>query len=69
MQGSIPQLWDHDLSQNQESDAQPTEHPTQVSLLNWYIRFLFLDTVSCISMELYVDFNFAMGFYYVWGNI
>ena len=24
---SIPQPWDHDLSQNQESDAQPTESP------------------------------------------
>ena len=27
MQGSIPQPWDHDLSQNQESDAQPTDPP------------------------------------------
>ena len=27
MQGSIPQPWDHDLSQNQELDAQPTEPP------------------------------------------
>ena len=25
--GSIPQTWDHDLSLNQESDAQPTKPP------------------------------------------
>ena len=27
MQGPVPQLWDHDLSQNQESDAQSTDPP------------------------------------------
>ena len=28
MQGLIPQPWDHDLGQNQESDAQLTEPPS-----------------------------------------
>ena len=37
MQGSIPQPWDHDLSRNQESDAQTTEsprHPAPVLVLS-----------------------------------
>ena len=35
-QGSIPLLWDHDLSWNQESDAQPTEPPSHA------LKILFL---------------------------
>ena len=26
-QGSVPETWDHNLSQNQESDTPSTEHP------------------------------------------
>ena len=31
--GSVPQVWEHDLSRNQESDAQPTE---PCATLTWY---------------------------------
>ena len=37
MQGSIPQPWDHDLSQNQELGAQPTE-PLRCSILTFILR-------------------------------
>ena len=32
-QDSIPQPWDHDLSQNQESDAQLTEPPRGLAMV------------------------------------
>ena len=41
--GSIPQPWDYDLSQNQESDAQPTEPPRCPWISSLY-RILF----SCL---------------------
>ena len=34
-QGLIPRPWDHDLSRNQELDAQPTEPPRHPSV-NFY---------------------------------
>ena len=38
MQASIPQPWDHDLSRNQELDAQPTEPPGRPN--HGYSKFL-----------------------------
>ena len=37
MRGSIPQPWDHDLSQNQESDAQLTEPPRHPKICFFFI--------------------------------
>ena len=39
MWGSIPQPWDHDLSRNQESDAQPTEPPRRPVLFSFLPSF------------------------------
>ena len=48
--GSIPGPWDHGLSQNQESDAQPTEPPgTPVQLLSFWYSVLW-STSSCFSL-------------------
>ena len=40
MRGSISQPWDHDLSQNQESDAEPTIPPRHPSCLLFCNKFL-----------------------------
>ena len=40
--GLIPQLWDHELSRNQELDAQPTEPPRCPSLKDFKTAILTL---------------------------
>ena len=41
MWGWIPRPWDHDLSQNQESDAQLTKPPRRPSFISFYKDFIF----------------------------
>ena len=41
MWGLIPGPWDHDLSQNQESDAQPTEPPRDLQIIDFKRNFRF----------------------------
>ena len=42
-QGFIPQPWDHDLSRNQKSDAQPTEPPRHPRMWTSLGNYCFAD--------------------------
>ena len=49
--GSIPQPWDHDLSPNQELDAQPTEPPMHPLLK--YFRSLPFPQASVLTLKFF----------------
>ena len=63
-QGSIPRRWDHDLSQNQESDAQLTEPPGHPK----YFIFYTMPDMQVNTLHLYVFLIFNIWIIYMIKN-
>ena len=62
MWGSIPGPWDHDLSWNQELDAQLTEWATPVSPCRYFLK-----TISMYSIYLHI-YLFTYNYFYLFDS-